>query len=280
MNENILISNSQRQAHANTLKKRVLYLVAFISILFAISLLIIGSSQAKSNHNDTSTAKTVAIASSNVPTKPDTNAGGAQVKTTGATVSKPVPKCVPLSTYTQPTAPSPNSGSTGLNQIPTQTITYDVFGNSIDQISNQIHSCSPVNHGGMRYAASTDYSINWSFKYINDESGLCKITDVYVGLHIIKVMPKWQPTASNPKLSKSWNLFYAHLDSHENSHANLDRKYAEKILNELQNMAPSSCESINTTANARANALITELNRANNQYDSSTSHGSTEGANL
>lgn len=281
MSKSLYISNSQRQTQSHALKKRVLRFVTFITIFISISLLVLGNTQAKSNSGADPHIQKITDPSSSVATKTAVDAGGSQQKArVTTTVSKPVPKCVPLTSYAQPAAPSSTSVSSGLNQLPTQIVNYTVYGNTKDQISIQLHTCSPVSHAGVRYAASTDYSINWSFKYQSDEAGICKVSSAYVGLHIIKVMPRWQPTSTNAQLSNSWKAFYANLDHHENGHANLDRQYAERILSELQNLSPTTCDTINANANARANALIAELNRANDHYDATTSHGSTEGANL
>ncbi|MDQ5885772.1 MAG: hypothetical protein QG628_169 [Patescibacteria group bacterium] len=274
------ISNSQKQELHRSRKKRVVFSAAFIFVFISVALLLLGTTQAKNNTPPSAATDNSALSVRAQTTKSPTDAGGTQAKTVSNTVSKPVPKCTTLTTYAQPNAPSSSSLASGLNQLPTQTVTYDIYGNSVEQISAQIYSCSPVSHAGTRYAASTDYSINWSFKYQGDDSGVCKISSAYVGLHIIKVMPAWQPTGANSRLKNSWVTFFNNLDQHENGHTNLDRQYAERILSELQNLSPTTCDAINTVANARANALISELNRANDQYDASTDHGHLEGAHL
>jgi len=191
-----------------------------------------------------------------------------------------VPNCVPAA-YPISGVPAVNQLGNGLVDTGTKTTQYTVFGNTTSQISNQIRACSPVLLGGNRFAASTDYVINWAFQYQTTENGLCKITNANVGINIAKILPSWQPSnGATVGTQNAWNSFISNLDNHEEGHVRLDRQYANQILSMLQNYPETSCETIQVAANDRANALISQLDQANKLYDQTTGHGTTQGASL
>lgn len=283
MSQEQIYSNSQlqttRKARLRHLRVRSTIILS-MAVLFALGILFYSTVTAKvSEPNTTPTA----VAPS-VTTKPVT-AGGEPQKPT-AEVKKPVnsivrvPNCTPAQGTIRPNVPTLTSASSGLVQSPMSIQTYTVYGNSTEQISNQINNCSPVVSEGVRFAASAEYTINWTFQYQGTEDGLCKITNASVGLGLSKTLPKWQPSSPNKSLQTRWDNYIANLSGHEDGHINLDKKYAEMILSELTNYPPAPCDTINSSANSRANALVAELNQANNRYDAATDHGTTEGANL
>lgn len=285
MSTNHIISESQQYYLHNMRKKRIVsrfLITIFISLLFSGGLL---SFYVFHNNVDATVIASSTHLITNSPNTQPTNAGGASQNTTPRKSSTPIapitPNCVPLESVSKPTAPSINSTLNGLNQIPTQNVSYTVYGDSTAQITNQIHSCSPVISDSTHYAASTEYSINWGFQYQSNDQDLCKITNASVGLAILKTLPSWNPskTASKSVIS-SWNNFILNLNQHEDGHANLDKIYADKILTSLQNLPATSCETINTTANTTANEIINQLDQANNQYDAATQHGATQGASF
>ena len=278
------LSNSQSIQRRKQQKRRAVLLTLFLSVFIAIisSGFLLLASSTKSD----STPLTATIIKKTKPAiKPQTtDAGGSstpkKIATTVATAPT-TPSCTPLSAVTRPVAPALVGLNSGIYQIPTTTVNYTVYGATTKEISNQIHTCSPVVHEGSRYAASAEYAINWSYNFKADETGLCSIVDARVGLHIVKLLPNWQPIGSPSNLLQSrWNVFITNLNRHEDGHASIDRRYAEKLLAELSNFPPMECNQIDAAANANARAIINELNMANESYDNSTNHGTTEGAFL
>lgn len=282
MNNYQMISNSQIRS-GKSARKRVYMLAGLISgfalLIFLATLLVSAQSL---NTSVTSSTKVLAQAK---PTAKTVNAGGAQQKSTApqqsAVVATTVSKCTPSGLSANTAVPTLNPSANGMTDAGTKTSYYTVFGNTKSQIAGQIHSCSPVVSGGARYAASTDYVINWTFQFQNDATGNCLITTANVGVGIGTILPSWQSTpTTSAGTPASWNTFIANLDRHEEGHASLDRQYAGQILNMLQNFPLTSCDNIQSDANARAKAIVTQLDQANEQYDAITQHGTTQGATL
>lgn len=265
-----------RQKQAITL---ICLLFSFVSI---ISLVILISSNQTLGATVTSSTK---VLSQDHPTEKTVTAGGTQQKIVGAkqntVVTTTVTKCTPSGLGTNATIPVLNPSANGITDTGTKTSYYTVFGNSKTQIAGQIHNCSPVVSSGTRYAASTDYVINWTFQFVGDNNDNCRITTANVGISVGKILPTWQSTPSTSAGTQAaWDAFIANLNRHEEGHASLDRQYASQILNALQNVPSTPCATIQSEANARAKAIVVQLDQANEQYDAVTQHGTTQGATL
>ena len=197
--------------------------------------------------------------------------------TTPATTS---PSCTPgVDTSVQ--APSVSADQPGLHQVAVTSNTYTVFGDSVDAVNAQMARCTPTNNGNDRFAASTVYSINWSFRYQSGTDGLCTVTSASVGLAIGQIFPAWQPSSgSSSALRNSWQTFITNLATHENGHRALDQATAATILSDLQNVPATNCGDIEAAANNKANSDLAALDQANDAYDSNTNHGVTQGAIL
>lgn len=231
-----------------------------------------------------------APSSAPVDNKPQpTNAGGSQltkpvvafVSTKQTPVVSPAPNCTPHTSIAPPAPVQISASQTGLHQNPISTNYYTIYGNSVSQISNQINSCTPVSENGSRFAASTDYVINWVFNVSGDEQGLCTVSQASVGLGISETLPSWQASPSAVSgLSTTWSNFISSLMTHESGHAQLSQIYAANILNDLQNFPPTDCVAVVAAANAKASADLAALNQANISYDLTTNHGASQGAVL
>lgn len=285
MDNNQIISNSQM--HSNSInrkrqKRAFILSVLLISFVSFFSLIILLVSNQTLGATVTSTTKVLA---QERPTAKTVTAGGTQQKNVAAkqntVVTATVTKCTPSGLSTNAAIPLLNPSANGITDTGTKTSYYAVFGNTKSQIAGQIHACSPVVSSGTRYAASTDYVINWTFKFQGDDNDNCRITTANVGISIGKILPSWQSTpTTSTDTQVAWNAFITNLSRHEEGHASLDRQYASQILSTLQSLPSTSCTSIQAEANARAKAIIVQLDQANEQYDAVTQHGTTQGATL
>lgn len=199
------------------------------------------------------------------------------------TVTQAAPQCATGQAEADPTAPTLSPDSPGLHVNVTPNMTYTIYGNNSNEINTQMARCTPITADSDegRFAASTNYAINWIFQYQGNGAGQCSITMVSVGVTVTQEYPSWQATAgANPATATNWQAFINNLHTHENGHSELDKAAAATILRDLQSLPPSDCGTISAIANARANADMDALNQANNAYDASTNHGLTQGATL
>ena len=191
--------------------------------------------------------------------------------------------CTPTKSYAKPSTPTADSRSNSVNQSQTIISYYKVYGKTPNEISNQIYSCTPVTSNGKKFAASTNYAINWSILYspVKNSQSHCRVISAGVGLSISKVFPAWEATTNTSASTKNtWNAFIANLKQHENEHQAINQMYATKLLNELNKLAPTNCNTISDVAKVKAQSVIASLDAANIRLDATTDHGATDGAKL
>jgi predicted secreted Zn-dependent protease len=192
----------------------------------------------------------------------------------------PSPSCQP-SGYAQPAAPTVSADQPGLHQNILAPSHYTVSGNTASQLGNQLNDCTPVTENGERFAASTDYAINWAFDFLGDGNGTCHVTQASVGINVGIIYPNWQPTAGAAAgLDASWQRFITNLATHENGHVQIDQAGAAQLLSDLQNFPATGCDAIVGQVTAKASADIQGINQANQAYDTRTNHGAHQGATL
>ena len=209
---------------------------------------------------------------------PATAAGGTAAASVQKTQS--VPACQP-SNYSGPSAPAAVASQPGLHQNILAPSYYTVYGNTTDQVRRQIAACSPANSGGERFAASTDYALNWAFDFASGDDGLCRVTAASVALNVSVVYPSWQPSSGAAAgLDASWRKFITSLSAHENGHVQINQAGAAQLLAGLQGFPATSCDTIVAQVTAKATADIQAINQSNDRYDSNTGHGATQGAVL
>lgn len=161
-----------------------------------------------------------------------------------------------------------------------QTQTYDVFGYTTSDVNGQMNACGP-NISGERFAASTTYSLNWSYDFAADINGNCRVVNPSVAINILIVYPEWHTSPyAESGLATRWQNFISNLKTHEEGHAQLDRAYALSIYNRLVNQPATSCSMIDSAVRAAVSTDISALNKANDNYDDQTHHGTTQGALL
>lgn len=197
-------------------------------------------------------------------------------------VSEPVETCVPYSGSLTPSAVPLSDGSTGLTQQIDQPSSYQIFGRTSDTLRSQIRQCAPLSAGDdSRYAAETTYNLTWRYQYINVGNDQCQVANASVGIHVSQILPVWRPDSkTSPKLVAAWNTFATALNTHENGHVGLDLQYAQNLLNDLRSLPATPCSQIQEAVRHLTDSDSAMLAQANDNYDSTTNHGATQGAIL
>jgi predicted secreted Zn-dependent protease len=202
------------------------------------------------------------------------------IRPTTATIPA-APLCKAGAIFSAPVAPLASTDRPGFSESATSRQTYAVYGNSAADISAQVYRCTPVQTVGGRFAASTDYSINWAYNFVVDDAGLCQVNAASVTLATSQVLPTWQSTKGTPaSAAKAWQNFNTHLLEHENGHLSLDHQYAHKLLRDLQNTPATDCAVIGAKIQASLQSDLDALKQANQDYDAATGHGVSQGATL
>jgi predicted secreted Zn-dependent protease len=221
-------------------------------------------------------------------TSHQSNAGGNAAKNaskavgTATNVTEPVETCVPYSGTLSPSPMPLTDDSVSLNQQMDQPSTYQIFGRNGDTLRSQIRQCAPKDDGqSSQFAAETIYNLTWRYQYVSIGNDVCQVTNASVGIHISQIMPLWRPDSKTPaSFTSGWNNFAKNLSTHENGHVNLDLQYAQALLNDLRDFPPTPCSQMAESVKHLADSDSAMLAQANDNYDSTTNHGATQGAIL
>jgi predicted secreted Zn-dependent protease len=202
------------------------------------------------------------------PTDPDT----AHTSSTPATCGQ--------ATYSLPQSLSASDKSSGVYVQMDPVKEYQVFGSTPKTIMGQIAFCTPVRQNGV-FAANTGYSLTNYYTYGVGSDGLCHISTAVVTLRINQIFPRWtNPGNASPDTVRAWNRFSANLLTHEQGHVEFDNSYAYRLYDAMRTIQPQGCSTFKSSVDTAATRVMQDLAAANEQYDITTKHGTTQGAVL
>lgn len=152
-------------------------------------------------------------------------------------------------------------------------ISYKIFGNSGEELQNQMNTFGPKNHSH-QFNASTKWFVSWNYGY-QAKNNFCELTSLKVNLHIFYILPIWMNYAdSHPSLQNKWENCFVILRDHEIGHGNNGKKAAKTIENALLQIAPQkNCEQLKFVIDRIANRIIQEHLNKDFEYDTITDHG-------
>ena len=205
----------------------------------------------------------------------NTKSSGARTVTNKTAISTPCQAYTP--TILQPIAVSPKNP--GLNIEPNTISNYTVLGANTQDVNATIFRCSPVIEGGEHFAASTEYRLSWNYSYVQADDQLCTIEAVSVGLSTSQVLPQINHLGQS-NLQANWDRFINNLVIHENGHLDIDRSHAQSLYSSLKAIPPTNCADLSGLVSSIARREIDSPNATNQAYDTSTKHGTTQGATL
>lgn len=199
-----------------------------------------------------------------------------------AVVGSHLPDCTPATSYGLPSRLDLSAVADGLTVVKDPTEYYQIYGRSGAALRRQLASCAPTLGGsaGGEYSGETSYSLTWQYAFLLGQN-TCRLTNVRVGLHLNMILPLWRgDTLAANNLKTQWDSFVAGLQTHENGHTDIDRQYATRLMNDLQNLQTDNCTNLASLAQTTIASDTAAINQANDNYDTVTDHGATQGAAL
>ncbi len=152
---------------------------------------------------------------------------------------------------------------------------YQVFGDDAATLRQQIQRCGPQNE----YAADSAYSLNWSYALRANDTGLCRVVGIKIGVRTSMLLPQRAITGNETaSLVSSWQSFSASLMAHEIGHVTVAEQYAAQLLATLQAYPLGDCYTMSPAVEATAKAVAGQLVTAQHAYDVTTRHGASQGA--
>ncbi len=165
----------------------------------------------------------------------------------------------------------PTLTSFGSVSIPNATVVYyDISGSTEDQLRDQLNTFGPVGYDGHKGDATTQWHITWQWP--GRANGSCRLSEAVVSHQITVILPKWNPPPSaSSKLIAKWETYLLALAEHEAGHVSLVIANLQRVEETIKG---ATCE----TANAAGEARLSEIRKADVDYDTVTDHGATQGA--
>lgn len=157
---------------------------------------------------------------------------------------------------------------------------YPVDPESPQDILPALQAASPIEQDGEVFFGFTDTRVSWQFWW-QQEHGRCWVDRVTTVVDVTYTLPELDKSTSNTRINAIWRQWYPRLVLHETGHRDLAIDTAVDIENAILAMAAnSSCEQLERDVNRIATEYIAKLQQLDKQYDETTRHGKTQGAQL
>lgn len=166
-----------------------------------------------------------------------------------------------------PTSTNPNV------TVQTTQVYYDIFGNSITQLRQELS-----NKGPGAYFGRVDSTISYDYK----AGGSCVVASARARVDSQLTLPRWDmPANAAPSLVAEWNRFIAALERHELNHVEIDVTQAEIFWATVFELpAFPDCAALDNAIAELHQRALQRAGTLNQEYDQRTQHGVTEGATL
>jgi predicted secreted Zn-dependent protease len=164
-------------------------------------------------------------------------------------------------------------------KIKIKTHYYSVAGKTLQQISRNLYTQSPIVYQGKKYHGYTKWNVNWWF-YWNDYGSHCQIKSVQTSVDVQYTLPKLSNYSSltNP-VKQKWDRYYHALSKHEEGHKNFGVSAAQEIEKSIAKMGSrKTCQQLEQDANSIGKQIIQKYVIQEKNYDKTTNHGVTQGA--
>ena len=156
---------------------------------------------------------------------------------------------------------------------------YDVYGNTADQIRNQMNANGTRWDDGQTYDSVTSWNLKWTYDY-SCSNHSCRAGSFKTMVDITFRFPKWiQSSDTSPDLAQQWNTYMKNLVVHENGHRDMAVEAAHQLSRDALNLPPAaSPEDLDREIQQMTATEMAKLNADEKEYDVTTVHGTTQGA--
>lgn len=155
---------------------------------------------------------------------------------------------------------------------------YDVTGSTAAELRRALDQLGPVGDGGERFDAHTDWTVNWSYRFMQAPDR-CALTSVSTSLSITTTLPRWVAgREEGSALARQWDAYLKALTLHEEGHAAIGRRAAAAVDATVSGL-PSEmrCAQLEMAIAAAAEERLESARREERKYDEVTRHGATSG---
>lgn len=142
-----------------------------------------------------------------------------------------------------------------------------------------LNAATPIRQDGKPFHAYTAWNVHWNFWWYSEANGRCRITRVRTRLTTTVQLPQLQ--GGTPAQQAVFERYARALRHHEQGHVQWGRDAAHAIDRGIAALPTAQdCAGLERQANALGQRLLAEHMARERDYDRSTGHGTTQGAQL
>lgn len=155
---------------------------------------------------------------------------------------------------------------------------YEIKGDNAGELRREMSRNGIKWDDGKTYDALTTWNVKWDYEYKRTEKG-CSTDSFKTTVDIIFRYPKWVQTDSAPEtLLTKWNSYMNNLIAHENGHRDMAVQQAADFAHAVAERSAPSCAELDREVDALGHEQMAKLNADEKDYDTTTIHGTTQGA--
>ena len=159
---------------------------------------------------------------------------------------------------------------------------YDLQGNTQNELTTKMMQVGPIDPSdGQRYFAFTKWHVSWRYK-CSSQGDFVRISAANIKMDIDTQLPRRKTSCLASDLYASeWQRYSCALQEHEEGHAvNAIACAREIYLRLTSNRNFHTRQEADAFVEKEAREVIRLTNQKDIEYDSTTKHGSTQGAHL
>jgi predicted secreted Zn-dependent protease len=149
---------------------------------------------------------------------------------------------------------------------------YAIQGHNYDSLARSLRANGPKSFHGLA-------SWNVSYEYTTKRDGdACRVATARIKINGEILMPQWADEPSAPReLQRRWSDYYAALKRHEDGHVQHGRELALLVNERLMGLGVVPCDQMQALAQVEFQRLYGNLKTRDQEYDTRTNHGETQG---
>lgn len=165
--------------------------------------------------------------------------------------------------------------------VPLTVTTYDVHGETANEIADDLNRNSPLVQQGRRMQGKTEWKIQTSYHWRIDGSR-CVLDQFNAILRVEMILPHWvQPRRPSPQLVRQWDRYIAALRKHEDGHFEIGEDAQQEMLTRARSLGSAAdCQILAQQIDDLVAAVIDAHHQLEVEYDDKTNHGETQGAHF
>jgi len=154
---------------------------------------------------------------------------------------------------------------------------YDVTLMARQSLLSALNVASPIRENSRIFHGYTRWNVHWHIRWQEHADGSCRTVSTKTDLTGDITLPRL--ARSDDARSAAFDRYTSALMRHETGHFDLGRRAARAVDQALSEMPPmKSCDALYKSAGDRAGQILDHFREEERQYDVTTGHGKTQGA--